>query len=80
MDFRVIREALHAQPFRPFTLQLADGRALAVPHPDFVAVSPRHVVVINAQDEGLSILEPLLIVSLEVAGVSQGNPPSGNGS
>ena len=38
MDIAGIREALHRQPFEPFVIQLADGRALAVRHPDFVAV------------------------------------------
>jgi hypothetical protein len=80
MDFRMISEALHAQPFRAFTLRLADGRALYIPHPDFVAVSPRHVLVIDPRDEGFSIVEPLLIVSLDFITASQGNTPSGNGS
>jgi hypothetical protein len=75
MDVNAIREALHRQPFVPFALRLADGRELRVPHRDFVAVSARRVVVINAQDESTSILEPLLIVSLEVAG---GSLPNGS--
>ena len=65
MEINAIREALHRQPFRPFSLRLADGRELFVPHPDFVALSPRRVIVINPQDQSHSILEPLLIVSVE---------------
>jgi len=65
MEVSAIREAMHRQPFRPFSLRLADGRELFVPHPDFVALSPRRVVVINHQDESTPILEPLLIVSVE---------------
>jgi hypothetical protein len=65
MEIHAIREALHRQPFRPFSLRLADGRELFVPHPDFVALSPRRVVVINHHDESTAILEPLLIVSVE---------------
>ena len=75
MEVNVVREARHRQPFRPFSLRLADGRELQVPHPDFVAVSPRRVIVINPQDESHSILEPLLIVSVEYVGGSQ---PAGN--
>jgi hypothetical protein len=71
METNAISEALHRQPFRPFSLRLADGRELYVPHPDFVALSPRRVIVINAQDESHSILEPLLIVSLENTGGGQ---------
>jgi hypothetical protein len=65
MEVSAIREAMHRQPFRPFSLRLADGRELFVPHPDFVALSPRQVVVIHHQDESTAILEPLLIVSVE---------------
>jgi len=31
---------MHAQPFRPFSLQLADGSVCTVEHPDFIAVPP----------------------------------------
>ena len=64
MDIAGVREALHARPFVPFSLGLADGRALAVPHPDFVALTPRRVIV-GATDDTWSVIEPLLIVSLD---------------
>lgn len=80
MDVNVIREALHKQPFQPFIFRLADGRHLTVPHPDFVAVSNRLVIVIGPQDETITWLEPLLIVSLEYVGTGQASTPSGNGS
>jgi hypothetical protein len=32
---------LNASPFHPFVVHLNDGRALAVKHPDFVALSPK---------------------------------------
>jgi hypothetical protein len=35
-----IRQAMHAQPFRPFSLQLVDGSLCTVEHPDFIAVPP----------------------------------------
>ena len=30
-----VREAIKAQPFRPFVVRLVDGRSYPVPHPDF---------------------------------------------
>lgn len=36
--------------FAPFALRLSDGRRFVVPHRDFIAVSPKVVVVIG-QDE-----------------------------
>jgi hypothetical protein len=35
-----IREALRAQPFRPFTLRLSDGQVYPVRHPDFLMLPP----------------------------------------
>ena len=64
MDITGVREALHKQPFEPFVIRLADGRALAVRHPDFVALTSRRVIV-GGEDDSWSIIEPLLIVSLE---------------
>ena len=64
MDINGIKQALHKEPFEPFTIRLADGRGLDVPHPDFVAIGPRRVIVV-AQDNSWTVVEPLLIVSLD---------------
>jgi hypothetical protein len=68
VDVKVIRDYLHKQPFQPFTMRLADGRHFFVPHPDFVAVSTRTVVVIGPETEAATVLEPFLIISLEMPG------------
>lgn len=80
MDVNVIRQALHKQPFQPFVFRLADGRHLSIPHPDFVAVSNRLVIVIGPQDETITWLEPLLIVSIEYASSAPEVSSSGNGA
>jgi len=64
MDIEGIREVLHHQPFEPFLIRLADGRSLPVPHPDFVALTPRRVIV-GADDDSWSIVDPFMIVSLD---------------
>lgn len=74
MDIAGVRAALHNSPFEPFVIRLADGRALPVPHPDFVALTPRRVIV-GAEDDSWSVVEPLLIVSL-----GSMNGESGSGS
>ena len=77
MQIDAIREALRKQPFRPFTLRLADGEELTVPHPDFVAILGRTAVVASPRlDDSYSIIEPLLIVAIEYAG-STAQPASG---
>ncbi len=75
MDIAGIREALHKQPFEPFSISLADGRSLPVPHPDFVAVHPRRIIVI-CDDGTWSVVEPLLIASLDY---ESRNDARGNG-
>jgi hypothetical protein len=48
--------------FHPFTLRLSDGRSLAVPQRDFIALHPKAIVVID--QEGIShTINPLHIVS-----------------
>jgi hypothetical protein len=64
MDIAGVRELLHRQPFEPFVIRLADGRSLPVPHRDFVALLPRRIVV-GAEDDSWSLIEPLMIVSLD---------------
>ncbi len=66
MDMNSIREALRRQPFQPFVLRLADGRSVPVDHPEFVATTSR-IVVVAAEDSSLSVIEPLLIVSLDTS-------------
>jgi hypothetical protein len=77
MDLGGIREALRQQPFHPFSMRLADGRALSVTHPEFVAVGTRRIVVVG-HDDSVNIVEPLLIVSLDFAanGSSSGRQDS----
>lgn len=41
MTLNQIRQALTEQPFRPFKIILADGRAFAIDHPEFAAMDPR---------------------------------------
>ena len=64
MDIAGVREALHRNPFEPFVIRLADGRSFPVPHRDFVALTPRRVIV-GSEDDSWAIIEPLLIVSLD---------------
>lgn len=64
MDLNTIRSALREEPFQPFTLRLADGRKEPVKHPEFVAIGPRVIVVVR-DDNSVTTIEPLLIVSLD---------------
>jgi len=79
MDIKGVREALHRNPFTPFTICLADGKTEIVPHPDFVAIAGERRIVVVRQDETWAVIEPLLIVSLEyeAEAASKGNGAPG---
>ena len=64
-----VRELLHAEPFRPFVIRLADGRAYRVEHPDFVLAASTDVpqVTIEEPDGRTHFISARLITSVELA-------------
>lgn len=62
-----LREAVGAQPFRPFTVSLADGRRLRVRSPEYVWIPPKaqrtfHVASVSGDEE--CVIDLLLVTSL----------------
>ena len=62
-----IRKLVHAVPFVPFTIHMADGGYVRVPTVDHVAVSPTggHVIVFS-DDDTHDVLSGLLISRITV--------------
>ena len=60
-----IRDIVHATPFKPFRLHLADGKALRVPHPEFVLAGREQVVIAHETPGELNIVPYEHIVRLE---------------
>jgi hypothetical protein len=50
--------------FKPFTIHLSDGRKFPVPHPEFIAVGKKVVVVISKGDR-VNTIDPIHITSIE---------------
>jgi len=50
-----IKTQLENKPFRPFSIEVKDGRSVAVPHPDHVLVG-RFAVVVEDGDGVMRIL------------------------
>ena len=67
MTSHQFREAIKAQPFRPFTVRMADGRSCPVPHPDFAMAPPnsRIATVYRPVDRVCEAVDLLLVVGLE---------------
>jgi hypothetical protein len=61
-----VRNAMHRQPFRGFTVRLVDGRSYHVKHRDFISVpeTPRgRDLVIH--DKGTHHVDILLVVEID---------------
>lgn len=73
MTLEQLRTVHQATPFRPFTIHMTDGRALHVPHSEFLSHSASgRTVIVHHMDDTFSIVDLLLVNELEVhgAGVS----------
>ena len=66
MVIESIRQFNAAIPFSPYEIHLADGRMFAIPHPDFISISPKgsYIVVIDSNER------PWHISSLLISSVS----------
>ena len=72
MTVEQLKNVQHAQPFRPFTIHLGDGRLFFVKHPDFVSRSPSgRTVIVHSDDDSFNILDMLLVTEIEVHASSQ---------
>jgi hypothetical protein len=68
-----LRTVHRAQPFRPFTIHMGDGRAFFVKHPDYVSHSPSgRTLIVYGEGDSFSILDLLLATKIEVP--SSGKP------
>lgn len=69
MTKEALSKAIHKEPFQPFTLQIANGRAMPVPHRDFVSIHPTgRTVIVYGDNEDLEILDVMLITGLKING------------
>ena len=75
MTTEQLRTVMEAQPFRPFTLHMADGRTFPVTHPEFLSHSPSwRTVIIYREDESFSILDLLLMTEVRVDSSTTARP------
>jgi hypothetical protein len=74
MTLDEVRSLYHAQPFCPFVLHLADGRAIRVEHPEYLAAAPSgRTITVYQPDDTLNIVDLLLVTDVEIK-------PAGNGT
>lgn len=67
MTIEQLANVHHAQPFRPYTIHMGDGRSFFVKHPDFLSRSPSgRTVIVHQDDDRFGILNLLLVTELQV--------------
>ena len=67
MQVEQFRKVNQAEPFKPYTIHLADGRMFTVRHPEFVAISPQgRSIAVVADDGTFDMIDLLLVTSLHV--------------
>jgi hypothetical protein len=78
MTIEKFRELLHANPFVPFTIHLADGRNIPVVHQDFFASSQtgRIVCVFHGPADASSFIDIMLVTALELNPGAASTPPA----
>jgi hypothetical protein len=67
MTIDQLRKAVRAEPFRPFTISLTDGRRFDVPHREFIWIPPEaaRTIGVAGSGEDYSIIDLLLVTSLD---------------
>ena len=67
MTTEQLRKVHTATPFRPFSLRLADGTNVNVPHPEFLWIHPGgRTVHVATSDDAAEIIDLLLVTAIEV--------------
>ena len=68
MNIEPLREVHKARPFQAFTLHLADGNEVRVPHPEFIWFHPKNArtAIVGLPNGAFKIIDLLLVVSIEV--------------
>ena len=68
MTAEQLRTTLHARPFQPFTIRMADGKQFVVPQPEYCSISPTgRTAVVFHFNGAASIVDLLLMTELELS-------------
>ena len=66
MTIEQLKKMHESRPFEPFDIHLADGRALPVEHPEFLARLPAgRTIMVGLSDGTFEIVDLLLVTSLK---------------
>lgn len=62
-----LREVVHARPFKPFTVWLADGRSVRVRSPENIYITPQaqRTFIVAESGEEYRIIDLLTVTSID---------------
>ena len=67
MTIEQVRELYQAEPFRPFTLHLPDGRRVSIEHPEEASFSRTgRLVFVTRADDSESVVDLLLVSDVTI--------------
>jgi hypothetical protein len=67
MTTEQLQRAIHAVPFQPFVIRVADGQQLRVPHPDFITHAPgTRTAAVSLPDGTIEFIDLLLVTGLVI--------------
>ena len=72
MTIEKLRDMLHARPFKPFTIHIAEGTVIPVRHPEFVLLTQggRTAYVHTGRGDEVKIVDLLLVTHLTTNGAA----------
>lgn len=66
MTIEELRDAHLKRPFKPFTLELADGQRIPVPHPEFMTSAPKtRTFAVVTPERTHKIIDLLMVVAID---------------
>ena len=72
MTLDPLEDACFAEPFEPFSLHLADGRELRIPHPEFLGfTSSKWIIIVYGRDDSRDVVDLELVTTLRFAPLAQ---------
>jgi hypothetical protein len=63
-----LHQAIHAEPFRPFVICLANGSRIDVPHPEWILHPPEaRTAIVMGPDDSFRVVDIALVLELQVS-------------
>ena len=67
VNIKVLRELHETRPFVPFTITLADGRKLTVPHNEFFSFFPSgRSAILTHGDESFTLIDLFMVTAVDM--------------